>query len=186
MANKIISKENFAVYGDKIVDHIISQHDSLQKTVEKLKNELATAIQERDCLEDEVDCLEDEVDCLEDEVDGLTKSKNMIQMYMKNYHEMHKIEVSIRNNHEKINDNIIPYYYNILFGTIMFYCLVFHVTNTVNQIMAYILFISTIIGTTLHMRKYNILITNKNNILYEELKKLKKSVDIVHDMLDNL
>jgi hypothetical protein len=172
MANKIISKENFAVYGDKIVDHIISQHDSLQTTVEKLKNELATAIQERDCLEDEVD--------------GLTKSKNMIQMYMKNYHEMHKIEVSIRNNHEKINDNIIPYYYNILFGTIMFYCLVFHVTNTVNQIMAYILFISTIIGTTIHMRKYNILITNKNNILYEELKKLKKSVDIVHDMLDNL
>ena len=67
---------------DKAVDHIISQNKTLALKI----NELTDRMKE----------IEDEKSEIEHDLDSVTKSKNILQGYSKNFHEMNKKERALK------------------------------------------------------------------------------------------
>jgi hypothetical protein len=157
---------------DRAVNHIIDQNVALQKTIDDMKNELVETNNEKNDLEQEND--------------GLTKSKNILQGYMKNMHEMNKIERKLKRNYNTLYSNFKRYFYIEVLNTLMFYILMLNVPNQLFQIASYIMYASILVGFTFHVSKQKNTVISDNSKLIKELSILVKATDMVNDLLDSL
>ena len=157
---------------DKAVDHILLQNRAYATKIDELKDELRTIRAEKDEMEDEND--------------SITKSKNILQGYMKNIHEMNKVEKILKKNYQQFYNNYFYMYYILMFHTIMFYMLALNIEKPIMQFVAYVTFVSTLIGVSYYHRKFENITKQENITLIEELKKLHKATDMVSDLLDSL
>lgn len=157
---------------DKTVDHILLQNKAFSVKIDELKEELRTVQAEKDEMEEEND--------------SITKSKNILQGYMKNIHEMNKVEKKLKANYKQFYNNYFYMYYILMFHTIMFYMLALNIEKPIMQFASYVTFVSTLIGVSYYHNKFETITKKENNALMEELNKLHKATDMVSDLLDSL
>lgn len=157
---------------DKAVDHILLQNKALSVKIDELKQELRDVIKEKEDMEEEND--------------SITKSKNILQGYMKNFHEMNKLEIQLKQSYLSSFKHYRRIYYILVCNTIMFYMMVLNIDNPFMQFVTYNTFVAAVIGFSYHNRKNEVMITQKNQTLMDELNKLHKATDMVTDLMDNL
>lgn len=156
---------------DKAVLHIIAQNDSLQKKIESLQRDMSDLSAEKEEFEHDVD--------------SLTKSKNILQGYVKNFHELNKLEKNLNMNNYTMYSNFYRMYYTQVVVSMIFYVMLFY-TNTNMVIIPYLAFVIGNIVIAKHHYEFNQKYTLKNKLLCEDIKKLHKANDMVNDLLDNL
>lgn len=156
---------------DKAVQHIIAQNDSLHMRIDQLQKEIAEMTAEKEDLEHDVD--------------SLTKSKNVLQGYVKNFHELNKLERSLKNNCHSMYSNFYRMYYTQVVVSLVFYVMLFY-TNTMMTIIPYVCFVIGNIIVAKHNYKYEKSYSIKNKIMVEDLNKIHKANDMVNDLLDSL
>ena len=157
---------------DKAVDHILLQNKAFSVKIDELKDELRTVRAEKDEMEEEND--------------SITKSKNILQGYMKNIHEMNKVEKKLKTNYHTLYKNYFYMYYILVFHTIMFYMLALNIEKPMIQFASYVTLVSTLIGVSHHHHKFETITKKENSALIEELNHLHKATDMVSDLLDSL
>nr|QOI90506.1 hypothetical protein HWQ62_00371 [Pyramimonas orientalis virus] len=157
---------------DKAVDHIIKQNKLLQNNLDRLKLEITE--------------INNEKSDLEDEVDGITKSKNTLQGYMKNIHEMNKIERKLKRNYSTMYTNFRRLFYTIVINSLMFYMLVMNVHNVLIQFVSYISYATITLSFTYYIFKNEQSTLRENANLIKELAVIVKATDMVNDLLDSL
>lgn len=158
---------------DKAVDHILLQNRALVVKIDELKDSLNTVTNEKNEMEEEND--------------SITKSKNILQGYMKNFHEMNKLEKKLKNNFETSYKNYRNMYYVLMMHALMFYMLIINVHNPIMQFLSYNTFVAIIIGLTFYYHKHvHSVIEKDNKNINEELAKLYKATDMINDLMDSL
>ena len=157
---------------DKTIEHILLQNKTYAIKIDELKDELRTVQAEKNEMEEEND--------------SITKSKNILQGYMKNIHEMNKVEKKLKANYQQLYNNYFYMFYILMFHTIMFYMLVLNIKEVVIQFVSYTTLVSTLTGVSYYHNKSETIILKENYALMEELNKLHKATDMVSDLLDSL
>lgn len=158
---------------DKAVDHILNQNRALVVKIDELKDSLNDVTNEKNEMEEEND--------------SITKSKNILQGYMKNFHEMNKLEKKLKNNFETSYKNYRNMYYVLMMHALMFYMLIINVYNPIMQFLSYNTFVAIIIGSTFYYHKHvHSVIEKDNKNINEELAKLYKATDMINDLMDSL
>lgn len=157
---------------DRAVDHILTQNRMLSAKIDILKESLNNVTVERNEMDEEID--------------SITKSKNILQSYMKNFHEMNKIETKLRNLYESEYKRYRTLYYTLIVNTLLFYMMVLFIHNPIMQLLSYTVFCSIIVSVTFHNYKSWIIKNKHINIFNEDLIMLKKNTDLVNDLMDSL
>jgi uncharacterized membrane protein (DUF106 family) len=156
---------------DKVIAHILHQNKELTTNIDKLKDELRV--------------VENQKEELENECDSITKSKNIIQGYMKNIYEMNKLEKKLKKNYEISCKQYRIMYYIILLHVCMFNILIFNANHI--DFVKYTTFVIVIILYTLYYHKnYQVVIQNDNRMIIEKLASIYKATDMVNDLMDSL
>jgi hypothetical protein len=158
---------------DKAVDHILLQNRVMAVKIEELKDSLNAVTNEKNEMEEEND--------------SITKSKNILQGYMKNFHEMNKLEKRLKENHETSYKNYRNMYYVLMIHSLMFYLMIINVNNPMIQFLCFNTFAGVIIGLTFYYHKHvHRVIEQNNKTIMEELAKIHKATDMVTDLMDSL
>ena len=156
---------------DKAVQHIIAQNDSLHMRIDQLQKEIAEITTEKEELEHDVD--------------SLTKSKTVLQGYVKNFHELNKLEISLKKNCYSMYSNFYRMYYTQVVMSLIFYVMLFY-TNTMMTVIPYACFVIGNVLVAKHNYKYEKNYSVKNKKMIEDLNKIHKANDMVNDLLDSL
>jgi hypothetical protein len=156
---------------DKAVDQIIKQNKYLFETIGVLRNELSA--------------MEKEKDELEQDVESLSKSKTVLQGYMKNIYELNQIERELKQIHQCTLTRFRYFFYVTLLTCILFYLMLINLHNHM-QYMCYMIYTSSLIASFVNTLAFerNYLLNVK--VLNEQLTKAQKATDLVNDLFDNI
>lgn len=157
---------------DKAVDHIIRQNVALNDKV----NELQDTIKDTNNEKEE----------LEHELDGITKSKNILQGYTKNFHEMNKNERELRELYSKSYMTFKRMYNIILINALMFYPMLYSIPNTIYRHAYLTLYIGLLMMLVYKVNQYDTNKLQRIKQLNENLQTLYKATDMVSDLMDSL
>lgn len=158
---------------DKAINHILEQNRAMAMIIDELKDALNKMTNEKNEMEEEND--------------SITKSKNIIQGYSKNFHEINKLEKKLKVNCEACYKNYRCMYYVLLLHTLMFYILIINIDNVLMQYLCYNSFVGIVVGATFYYHKnVNTVIEKEIKSMKEELSKLYKATDMINDLMDSL
>ena len=157
---------------DKAVDHIINQNKVLQTKV----NELTSALKD----------MEGEKDEIEHELDSVTKSKNILQGYSKNFHEMNKKERALNKEYEDLYKVFMFIYYILMSNAVMFYSMLVSIDNEIYKYGFLTVYVGVLIMSTYKINVYRSHKLKNIQKIKNELGELYKATDLVNDLMDNL
>ena len=157
---------------DKAVDHIINQNKVFQAKV----NELTSALKEMDGEKDEI----------EHELDSVTKSKNILQGYSKNFHEMNKKERALKEEHESLYKVFMYVYHILIINAVLFYSMLVFIENEMYKHGFLTIYVGAMIMSTYKINMYRSKRLETIQKIKNELAELYKATDLVNDLMDNL
>lgn len=157
---------------DKAVDHIISQNKTLALKI----NELTDRMKE----------IEDEKSEIEHDLDSVTKSKNILQGYSKNFHEMNKKERALKKEHENLYKVYMYVYYIVFTNAIMFYSMLVSIDNEMYRYIFVAIYLGILVLFTCKLNTYRSNKLEHIKKINQELAEVYKATDLVNDLMDNL
>ena len=157
---------------DKAVDHIIKQNVILQSKIADLEEQMKEHHMDKENIEQELD--------------SVTKSKNILMGYSKNFNEMNCIERELQQYNYKLYKMYYHMYYLIVFNSLLFYPMLFSIENEVHKSIFVSIFMTVLFLIMYYVNRRCELIHNKTNAIRKKLDEIYKATDMVSDLLDSL
>ena len=130
--------------------------------------------------------IEDEKSEIEHDLDSVTKSKNILQGYSKNFHEMNKKERALKKEHENLYKVYMYVYYIVFTNAIMFYSMLVSIDNEMYRYIFVAIYLGILVLFTCKLNTYRSNKLEHIKKINQELAEVYKATDLVNDLMDNL
>lgn len=129
--------------------------------------------------------LENEMTELETDVDQLTKSKNLMQGYLKNFKEINDIENGMIQKYKKMHTKAVEFINILTIFTLTFIGATFNVLDAYTK-SSIIALLGVMIFILYRMKLFEDASYKQIKILNDKMEDIKKNIDIIIDFIDNL
>jgi hypothetical protein len=155
------------------------------KPIQYIIDQNVLLMKEKTTLNSKNISLENENSDLEIEVDQLTKSKNLMQGYLKNFKEMNDIENEMKQKYKKMHTKAIDFINLLTIFVLTFIGATFNFIDIYTK-SSIIALLGVMIFILYRMKLFEDTSYKQIKILNDKMEDIKKNIDIIVEFIDNL